>query len=549
MKEFFVNKSLDFLQKETSGLDRKLLIMTALSGIANAFLLVVVNKAITPEFQKNTDPKYFFYFALCIAMFIYSLRYLFYRSSELIEEAVDNIRTRLVDKVLKCDLLTLETIGDSDVYTRISRESASISRNMRSIFMAAQSFIMVVCAVIYISFISFLAFIVSVTMIMFATFIYLRNRKRLEHDLYDASKEEDDLFDKVTDVLNGFKELKMSRAKSKDLKGHFLKKSRLVKRTRTNVMLEFANNYVFAETFFYILIGTIIFILPAISQEFSNSTVQVVTAILFIVGPLTNTVMQIPTLSEVQLSVNNIYELESKIDELVDEEDIQADKEIEQATDFRQISLQEASFSYRAPDGSVSFTAGPFNLDINRGEVLFIVGGNGSGKSTLMKLMTALYFPEQGQITLDQIPITRENSQSFRELFSTIFSEFHLFSKLYGMQQVDPERVKELLQLMEIDQKTDFKQGGFTNIRLSTGQRKRLAFIVTYLEDKEIYVFDEWAADQDPRFKKYFYYTLIPELKSRGKTVIAVSHDDRYFGVADRVLFMDFGQIIESRST
>lgn len=537
------------MKNESSDLDRKLLIMTALSGIANAFLLVVVNKAITPEFQKDTDPKYFFYFALCIGVFIYSLRYLFYRSSELIEEAVDNVRTRLVDKVLKCDLLTLETIGDSDVYTRISRETASISRNMRSIFMAGQSAVMVVFAVLYIAFISFPAFVISVSMILFATLIYLRNRKRLEQDLYEASKEEDDLFDKVTDILNGFKELKMSRAKSRDLEGHFLRKSRGVKRTRTNVMLEFANNYVFAETFFYILIGTIIFILPVISKDFSNSTVQVVTAILFIVGPLSNTVMQIPIISEVQLSVNNIYELEDKINELMDQTDIEADKEIEAATDFNQISLQDVTFSYKAPDGTVAFTAGPFDLDINKGEVVFIVGGNGSGKTTLMKLMTSLYFPEKGQITLDQVPITRENSQSFRELFSIIFSEFHLFSKLYGMQQVDPEQVKELLKLMEIDQKTDFKEGGFTNLNLSTGQKKRLAFIVTYLEDREIYVFDEWAADQDPRFKRYFYYTLVPELKNRGKTVIAVSHDDRYFNVADRVLFMDFGKITESRST
>lgn len=545
MKQFFSNRSIEFLQKESRGIDRKLFIITVLSGISNALLLAVVNKAISPEFLKNADPKYFFYFVLCIGLFIYSLRYLLYHSSEIIEEAVDRVRTRLIDKILMCDLRTLETIGNSDVYTRISKETSSISQNMRSIFMAAQSSFMVIFTVIYISFISMQAFFISVSMILFATYIYLRNRKVLEQNLYESSKEESELFDTITDVLDGFKEIKMSRAKSTDVKGHFHKKSGGVRRTRTNVMLQFANNYVFAETFFYVLIGTIVFILPAVSADFGNTIVQVVTAILFLIGPLTNTVMQIPILSEVHLSVGNIYELESKIDDLAKGADISADDHIAETSDFHSIKLKDVSFSYKAPDGSTSFIAGPFNFNINRGEVLFIVGGNGSGKTTLMKLMTALYFPDEGEIKLDDTIITKENSQSYRELFSVIFSEFHLFSRLYGMQQADPDRVKKLLKLMEIDHKTDFRDGGFTNLNLSTGQRKRLALIVTYLEDREIYVFDEWAADQDPHFRKYFYYTLVPELKKRGKTVIAVSHDDRYFMEADRVISMEFGKVTE----
>ncbi|WP_022851253.1 cyclic peptide export ABC transporter [Limisalsivibrio acetivorans] len=545
MKDYFASKSVEFLQRESSGVDRKLVIMTALSGISNALLLAVVNKAISPDFLQKPDPKYFLYFALCIGMFIYSLRYLLYHSSEIIEEAVDKVRTRLVDKVLKCDLRTLETIGDSDIYTRISRETSSISQNMRSIFMAAQSSVMVMFTVLYIAFISIPAFLISMSMILFATYIYLRNRKTLEQNLYESSQEEDALFDTITDVLSGFKELKMNRAKSVDVRSHFRKRSGGVRRTRANVMLEFANNYVFAETFFYVLIGTIVFIMPAVSNEFGDTVVKVVTAILFLIGPLTNTVMQIPILSEVQLSVNNIYGLEDKIDTLVKGEDIDSDDKIENAENFDKIKLKELIFSYKDPDGAPSFTAGPFDFEINRGEVLFIVGGNGSGKTTLMKLMTALYFPDEGEILLDDTKVTRQNSQSYRELFSVIFAEFHLFSKLYGMQQVNPEKVKELLELMEIDHKTDFKDSGFTNLNLSTGQRKRLALIVTYLEDKEIYVFDEWAADQDPHFRRYFYYTLVPELKKRGKTVIAVSHDDRYFSEADRVLSMDFGQVTE----
>jgi putative ATP-binding cassette transporter len=132
----------------------------------------------------------------------------------------------------------------------------------------------------------------------------------------------------------------------------------------------------------------------------------------------------------------------------------------------------------------------------------------------------------------------------YRELYSAIFYDFHLFDKLYGLESVDPEKINELLKLMQIQNKTEFKDNGFTKLDLSTGQRKRLALIVTFLEDKPIYIFDEWAADQDPQFKKYFYDELLKKLKAEGKTVLAVSHDDRYFHLADRVIKMEFGKIV-----
>ena len=159
------------------------------------------------------------------------------------------------------------------------------------------------------------------------------------------------------------------------------------------------------------------------------------------------------------------------------------------------------------------------------------MGGNGSGKTTLLKLFTALYRPIEGCIRVDGAEIVAANVQSYRNLFSAIFSDFHLFDKLHGLRDAAPERVDQLLRLMEISSKTAFGDGRFTTILLSTGQRKRLALVVSYLEDKPVYIFDEVAADQDPHFRRYFYDTLLPELKRAGKTVVVVSHDDRYFHV------------------
>jgi len=154
-----------------------------------------------------------------------------------------------------------------------------------------------------------------------------------------------------------------------------------------------------------------------------------------------------------------------------------------------------------------------------------------------------LYYPERGTITIDGRQVDRNTVQSYRELFSIIFSDFHLFDKLYGLPEVQQDTVKDLLTLMGISNKTDFVAGRFTTLDLSTGQRKRLALLVTLLEDRPIYIFDEWAAEQDPEFRAYFYEVLLQELHQRGKTIIAVTHDDRYFHHADRIVKMDYGTI------
>jgi len=174
---------------------------------------------------------------------------------------------------------------------------------------------------------------------------------------------------------------------------------------------------------------------------------------------------------------------------------------------------------------------------------LFRIGGTGSGKSTLMKTLVGLYHPTSGAIVMDGTLITAETAAWYRSHFTVIFSDYHLFDRLYGFEHVSPTRVNELLKLMQIEDKTAFEDGRFTTLELSSGQRKRLALVVALLEDRPILVLDEWAADQDPPFRKFFYEQILADLKRQGKTVIAVTHDDRYFAVADRIVKMEYGQL------
>jgi putative ATP-binding cassette transporter len=180
--------------------------------------------------------------------------------------------------------------------------------------------------------------------------------------------------------------------------------------------------------------------------------------------------------------------------------------------------------------------------------LVFLVGGNGSGKTTLAKLLTGLYIPEAGVIRLNGQEVTNENRERYRQLFSVVFSDFHLFESLLGLHasQLNTQ-IQELLVQLQLQHKVQIEGRELSTIDLSQGQRKRLALLTAYLEDRQIYIFDEWAADQDPLFKEIFYYRLLPGLKQRGKTIIVISHDDKYYHIADRIIKLDYGKVATSQ--
>lgn len=533
-----------FLQRETQSLDRKLFVLTAASGMANALNLAVINASV--EALQNGGPswQHFLWFCLSIALFVYSFRYVLYESTRIAEAAICSVRVRLADKIRRSDLLTLESIGEADIHARITRDTGAIAQAARPLFAVAQAVVMIVFTIIYIATVSPMAMLLCVTLIAGGAGIYLKDRKRYEEGLNDASKQEDRLFDSLNGLLRGFKELRINKLKSDDVFDDFHATAAQVRESRTSVMILFSNNVIFIEMFFVILLGAIAFVLPILSDSFSTSATKIVAAILFFFGPLVNVVTMIPVLAQVNVTVDNLRRLEATLDEALEKS---AEWETSPLTDFRafrSIRLEGISFTYRDPDGNATFQVGPIDGEVRRGEILFLVGGNGSGKTTFMKLFTALYRPAQGGIRVDDVEIGPTNIQSYRNLFSTIFTDFHLFDKLHGLKDAAPERVNALLRVMDISHKTVFGDGRFSNIQLSTGQRKRLALVVSYLEDKAVYIFDEVAADQDPQFRRYFYETLLPEMKSAGKTVVVVSHDDRYFHIADRVLHMDYGALL-----
>jgi len=216
--------------------------------------------------------------------------------------------------------------------------------------------------------------------------------------------------------------------------------------------------------------------------------------------------------------------------------------------DFEQLELVGVTHSYHHEKDDSHFILGPVNLTFRPGELVFIVGGNGSGKSTLAKIITGLYPPETCQLRLDGEIISNSNRDDYRQLFATVFSDFYVFETFLGLGGANlDEQAKNYLAELHLDHKVKIRGGRLSTVDLSQGQRKRLALLTAYLEDRPFYLFDEWASDQDPQFKEIFYREILADLKARGKAVVVITHDDRYFSVADRVIKLDYGKLVQDK--
>jgi putative ATP-binding cassette transporter len=267
-------------------------------------------------------------------------------------------------------------------------------------------------------------------------------------------------------------------------------------------------------------------------------------AIFFLMSPLEQIVGWMPLMVRAGISADKIQSLGL----MLGEEPAEATA-VTSIASWERIELSGVTHVYYREGHERGFLLGPIDLTLRPGESVFIVGGNGSGKTTLAELLTGLYVPEEGEVRLDGEPIGAENRESYRQLFTAVFDDAVVFEGLLGLEALDrDEQAARYLRELRLDHVVRVADGVFSTTELSRGQRKRLALLTAYLENRSLYLFDEWAADQDPAFKRTFYQQILPELKRRGKTVIAITHDDRYFTSADRVIKLEEGRVVEAAS-
>jgi putative ATP-binding cassette transporter len=536
------SKLINLLLRETTPQLRRNVVFTAVvSGLASTAILAVINAASQSAEYGNLNFRYLIMFAIAMATYAYCLRYTFDRTTRTFEALLDATRRRISDKIRKSELTVLDQIGRAQIYNRLTQDTAVLSSMEGYLTAAIQSLAMVFFISLYIIFLSKYAFALTVLLMIGGVAIYLRADGLAKSEIERASLKEIELYEHVTHLIEGFQQVRLNRQRSDDLYAATVDLSGEVKDAKVHTARLYNSNYILSQVFFYSHLAAIVFLLPQLVPTYVDTITEVTMAIVFIIGPLGVVVSSIPVYLKANIAAEHISDLEQRLDEFRRED---SPNTVSRIDSFSKITVTGVEFAYQKKSAGEQFKVGPLSFEINAGELLFIVGGNGSGKSTLLKVVSTLYEPQKGSIKIDDVTVDDDTIDAYRELFSIIFSDFHLFRKLYGLRHVQPEKVNELLGRMQLDDKTTFADDSFTSLELSTGQRKRMALAVALLEDKQIYLFDEWAAEQDPEFREYFYGHLVHELKSAGKTVIAVSHDDRYFHHADRIIKMELGFLV-----
>ncbi|WP_310463060.1 cyclic peptide export ABC transporter [Sphaerotilus sp.] len=537
---------LAFYRRESGQPLQSVLVAVALSGAGQGMLMALANLgAESAEFTAKRTALLVFYI-VAMVLYLGGLRRALRAGFTASEHALERVRVRLSTRLLQADLAYVERHAGTGHFTPLQQDTRLVADAMTQALYGLQSLALFAVSSVYMAWKSPTTFGLVALVFVVVLPKLMRNYHRTTEEMRLSAEREGAFFGLFGDLVQGFKEVKLNRARSQAIQTGLAARARQAHGPRHKVNQRTVDDLQFSSGIFYVLLAVLVFVLPEISPTHHDKVEQTLSTVLFLMGPLTMFATTLPMLARAEAAVAGLYTLEAEIDAAAHGraggEGI--DPDAPSAPVFERLGLHGVSFHYTDAAGEITFRSGPHEMEIHRGELVFIVGGNGSGKSTLLKLLTGLYAPLEGELRLDGATVDAGLRPTYRELFSIVFTDFHLFDRLYGLESVDPAEVQRWLTVMGLEHKTRFEDGRFTQTALSTGQRKRLAFIVAVLRDKPVCILDEVAADQDPGFRQRFYRELLPELRARGTTVIVVSHDDAYFDCADRLIRLQDGRIV-----
>ncbi|AFY56948.1 cyclic peptide transporter [Rivularia sp. PCC 7116] len=513
------------------------------SGGTTARLIALINKAISDGFQSSNSFSdlvwQFPIFALIVVVNSIISQVLLINLSQ---EAVYQLRLRLSRGILSSQLRHLEKLGTSRLLATLTEDVATLTATVYAIPFICVDIAIIAGCLFYLSFLSSTVFTFTVGFVMIAVGSIQLLINRAQGYLVTGRDEQDRLLKHFRAITEGIKELKLHTARRQEFFDSELQHSAAICRDQNSAaLLTFSVSTGLGNLLFFILVGLLLFLLPQIAPISPSILSAYILTVTYLMLPMQSILDKLQALSKATVALQKIERMGLV---LAGNKENYIEEKKKDVNTFKKLELKKVVHAYPGEDKESRFSLGPVDLTFKPGEIVFIVGGNGSGKSTLAKLITGLYIPEEGEIVLDDKVITDDNREWYRQHFSVIFSDFYLFEKLLGMEKPAlDEQAQEYLRQLKISHKVTIENGKLSTTELSQGQRKRLALLTAYLENRQIYLFDEWASDQDPMFRDIFYKEILQNLKKRNKTVIVISHDDHYFHLADRIIKLDYGKV------
>ncbi|HEB9354556.1 TPA: multidrug ABC transporter permease/ATP-binding protein [Campylobacter coli] len=507
------------------------LIFSFISSAVGVLTLVFINDYLL----KNTQNIPILYFIALLIVFFLSSTIVELGLSVFGQNFIFKMQRRVIKQILDTPLLKVAKVGKARILASLGSDVRNISFGLLRLPDFLQSSILILCTSAYLCYLSPQIFTLCAIWIIVVFTINNFLMMKVYAYFRKARENDDALQNNYQNILDGHKELLINRYRAKlYYEDEFESNARSKKKNSTlgNLFNNLSSN--FTNVALLALVGVEFYLALEFKWASVAEATTIALSILFLRTPLVSMIGSFPTLLLAKIALDKIAKLE--LDDY--KEHFEKTNFIK---DWRQISFKNTSFSY-----DDNFHLNPVNLDLKKGELIFLIGKNGSGKSTFCMLLTGLFKPSEGEIFVDDMKIDDDNLDIYRSLVSAVFSDFHLFTKTLAKEKfADEEKITSWLEFLELKGKTRVEDHELVLTKLSTGQKKRLAMLIALLEERDILVLDEWAADQDPVFRRFFYKKLLPLLKEQGKTIFAITHDDAYFDSADRIFLAEGGNISE----
>ncbi|MGI4836845.1 MAG: cyclic peptide export ABC transporter [Janthinobacterium lividum] len=518
-------------------------IMGVISGLSVTALLATINRAM----NEGAGPTVWLawqFAGFCLLTLASST------GSQLLTNAVGqrvvrNLRRELAGKVLAAPVAQLERFRSHRLIPILLNDVTTLSTFALSVAPMVIAFTVTVACLTYLALLSWQILLLTLVTVLIGVGAQYLAQHFGNVRLTQARDGEDELQSYYQAITDGAKELRIQRPRRWHMRDELIKGvTERIAQANIRAADIFISAEIFGSMLFFAVIGLAIAFLvlwPTTERTVLGGFVLVM---LYMKGPLEQLVINLPMVSRARIALGRIAELSARFSS----PEVQGQPgAAEPLAAFQQLELRGVRYDYPVVEGSEPFSLGPVDLTVSRGEILFIVGENGCGKTSLIKVLLGLYPPQAGAVHLDGHLIDDALRDDYRQLFTTIFADHHLFDDLSPGAQDKPELVARYLERLDIAHKVSLVDGSYSTTALSTGQRKRLALVNAWLDERPILVFDEWAADQDPSFRRVFYTELLPEMKRQGRTLIVISHDDRYFHIADQLIRMDKGRVAIER--
>ncbi|MFA5921358.1 MAG: cyclic peptide export ABC transporter [Methylococcaceae bacterium] len=515
-------------------------ITSIVSGISRVGLLIITNLAL--ESGQDTRAFSLMFVGLCLVLLISAI------ISETIlvgmgQSCIFQLRIELSQRILATPLRQLQHIGRDRLMTAFTEDITSIANAFSLMPIMCIDGSLILGCLVYIGWLSWSLLLTVVVFIVIGIISFRFLQHRALRWLHAARDRDDELYAHFRSLIDGNKELKMHKRRRQaffEIKLHAAADSIRHKMIKGMAFYTLADHW--GNLLFYIAIWAVLFVLsePAMTTQIK---IGYVLSILYLMGPLASLMSALPGLGRGIVALRNISAMKQSLTKA--ESDNGSDSCFACDSNPSVLELRGIQHAYHHNQDDQGFVLGPLDLTFQPGELVFFIGGNGSGKTTLALILLGLYAPDHGGVYLNGELITDMNRDAYRQQFAAVFSDAFLFESLFGHEHGDVgERVQELLGKLQLKHKVKLQDNRFSTLELSQGQRKRLALLSAYIDNRAFYVFDEWAAEQDPVFKNLFYTELLPELKALGKTVLVITHDDQYYNLADRYIRFESGRIV-----